>query len=97
MPVYGFINASMWIPFAYWADPANVVANTGIPSSTNINVVNSLGLGVPNETEAAFTTTSESGGITSNPFVTPVPTPTPFPRSCLTTPPPLPQRYGQVG
>jgi hypothetical protein len=90
MPVYGFINESMWVPFAYWADPANVATTTGIPSSTNINVANSIGLGVPNETEAAFTTTSEGGGITSNPFVTPIPTPTPFPRSCLTTPPPLP-------
>jgi prepilin-type N-terminal cleavage/methylation domain-containing protein len=90
MPVYGFINASMWVPFAYWADPANVATTTGIPSSTNINVTNSLGLGVSNETEAEFTTTSESGGITANPFVTPPPVPTPFPRSCLTTPPPLP-------
>ena len=89
MPVYGFINASMWIPFAYWADPANVATTTGIPSSTNINVANLLGLEVPNETEAAFTTTSESGGITANPFVTPVPTSTPFPQSCLTTPPPI--------
>lgn len=88
-PVYGFINESMWMPFAYWADPNNVATMTGVQSSTNIPVTNAAGLAVPNETQTMFETYSESGAITNNPYVTPHPVLTPFPPSCNTTPPPF--------